>query len=575
MKLFVTYLRPLVKRMSLGVSIKFIGSLMDLVIPWILAYIIDNVIPLKNVSLILWWGLAMIASAVVAVVTNMAANRIAAAVARDATKSIRHDLFTKASYLSTTQFEGVGVPSMVSRLTTDTYNVHQSIGMSQRMGIRAPILLIGGIFITSTLDPVLTLVLVAVLPFTVATVYFVSKKGIPLFTEMQRQIDNLVRTVRENISGARVIKALSKTPFEIKRFSGVNQALVKAETSANQTMALTPAFMNFFLNGGLTLVILVAAFRVNSNLTQPGVIVAFLTYFTIILNAMLSITRIFVSFSRGLASANRIQEVLRIKPDLKVVDDGKKESDEKPAIHFDNVAFNYPNGGKVVEDISFDLMRGQTLGIIGGTGSGKSTIIKLLLRLYDASRGTIEINGRAIKSIPQAELHQMFGVAMQKDKVFADTVLENIRFGRDLTDEQIQTAIRRAQAEDFVNNQKEGLEFQLKSNGSNLSGGQRQRILLARALAGPPEIVILDDSSSALDYKTDANLRQALKEIDTTTKVLIAQRISSIQHADKIIVLVNGRIVATGTNAELLKTSPDYRDIYSSQGGEFDENDED
>ena len=575
MKLFVTYLRPLVKRMSLGVSIKFIGSLMDLVIPWILAYIIDNVIPLKNVSLILWWGLAMIASAVVAVVTNIAANRIAAAVARDATKSIRHDLFTKASYLSTTQFEGVGVPSMVSRLTTDTYNVHQSIGMSQRMGIRAPILLIGGIFITSTLDPVLTLVLVAVLPFTVATVYFVSKKGIPLFTEMQRQIDNLVRTVRENISGARVIKALSKTPFEIKRFSGVNQALVKAETSANQTMALTPAFMNFFLNGGLTLVILVAAFRVNSNLTQPGVIVAFLTYFTIILNAMLSITRIFVSFSRGLASANRIQEVLRIKPDLKVVDDGKKESDEKPAIHFDNVAFNYPNGGKVVEDISFDLMRGQTLGIIGGTGSGKSTIIKLLLRLYDASRGTIEINGRAIKSIPQAELHQMFGVAMQKDKVFADTVLENIRFGRDLTDEQIQTAIRRAQAEDFVNNQKEGLEFQLKSNGSNLSGGQRQRILLARALAGPPEIVILDDSSSALDYKTDANLRQALKEIDTTTKVLIAQRISSIQHADKIIVLVNGRIVATGTNAELLKTSPDYRDIYSSQGGEFDENDED
>lgn len=567
MKLFIEYLRPNFRRMSLGMFIKFIGAIMDLLLPWILAYIIDSVIPTKKIPLVIWWGVAMLACSVVAIVTNVVANRMAARVARDTTEKVRHDLFAKVSLLSTTQFEEVGLPSLVSRLTTDTYNIHQSIGMSQRIGIRAPILLLGGIFITFTLDPILTWVLIGVLPFTVATVYFVSKKGIPLFTKLQVQIDKLVRTVRENITGARVIKALSKTPYEIGRFTQVNDELVAAETKANQVMALTSPFMNFFLNGGLTLVILVAAYRVNDGLTQPGVIVAFLTYFTIILNAMLSITRIFVSFSRGLASADRIQGVLRLNADLKVVPDGTVAKASVPQVVFKNVSFNYPNGGKVVTDLNFAVPKGSTLGIIGGTGTGKTTIIKLLLRLYDATKGEIQIAGRDIKSIPEKELHQMFGVAMQKDKIFADSILNNIVFGREITPEQVQEALVAAQAQEFVEKLPEGLDYQLKSNGSNLSGGQRQRVLLARALAGPPEILILDDSSSALDYKTDAQLRKALRQLQDTTKILIAQRISSIQHADQIIVLVKGQIAGLGTHENLLQTCPEYQAIYLSQGG--------
>lgn len=567
MKLFIEYLRPNFRRMGLGMFIKFIGAIMDLLLPWILAYIIDSVIPTKKIPLVIWWGVAMLACSVVAIVTNVVANRMAARVARDTTEKVRHDLFAKVSLLSTTQFEEVGLPSLVSRLTTDTYNIHQSIGMSQRIGIRAPILLLGGIFITFTLDPILTWVLIGVLPFTVATVYFVSKKGIPLFTKLQVQIDKLVRTVRENITGARVIKALSKTPYEIGRFTQVNDELVAAETKANQVMALTSPFMNFFLNGGLTLVILVAAYRVNDGLTQPGVIVAFLTYFTIILNAMLSITRIFVSFSRGLASADRIQGVLRLKLDLKVVPEGTVAKASVPQVVFKNVSFNYPNGGKVVTDLNFAVPKGSTLGIIGGTGTGKTTIIKLLLRLYDATKGEIQIAGRDIKSIPEKELHQMFGVAMQKDKIFADSILNNIVFGRKITPEQVQEALVAAQAQEFVEKLPEGLDYQLKSNGSNLSGGQRQRVLLARALAGPPEILILDDSSSALDYKTDAQLRKALRQLQDTTKILIAQRISSIQHADQIIVLVKGQIAGLGTHENLLQTCPEYQAIYLSQGG--------
>ncbi|WP_235836364.1 ABC transporter ATP-binding protein [Enterococcus timonensis] len=545
MKLFLKYLKPLVGRITLGMSFKFVGSIMDLLLPWILAYIIDSVIPQKRITPIIWWGVVMVICSILAMLTNIIANRMASRVARDTTGRVRHDLFEKIGSLSTAQFDRFGVSSLVSRLTTDTYNIHQTIGMSQRIGIRAPILLIGGIIITATLDPVLTLVLVAVLPFTLITIYIVSKKGIPKFAQLQKQIDALVTVVRENVTGARVIKALSKTPYEVNRFKGVNQDLVAAETSANQTMAITPAFMNFFLNGGLTLVILVAAFRVNSNLTQPGVIVAFLTYFTIILNAMMSITRIFVAFSRGLASANRIEAVLVMPADLKTQSALPilNEEPQSPLISFQQVNFHYPDGASVLEDISLAIPAGSTIGIIGGTGSGKTTLMKLLLRLYDPDSGEIYFKDRPLVTVLKEELYDAFGVVLQKDILFADTIEENIRLGRNLSDSQVEKAIDQAQAREFIEKLPEKRQFQLEAKGSNLSGGQKQRVLLARALAGPPEILVLDDSSSALDYKTDAQLRKNLKQLTQTTKILIAQRISSIAFADQIIVLDHGKIV--------------------------------
>ncbi|WP_195957944.1 ABC transporter ATP-binding protein [Enterococcus gallinarum] len=566
MKLLKKYLHPYIGRMSLGVSIKFFGSLMDLLLPWILAYIIDAIIPTKNVSAIFLWGGVMLLCSVIAVVTNILANRMASSVARDATGNIRHDLFAKVAYLSIPQIEQVGIPSLVSRLTTDTYNIHQTVGMIQRLGIRAPILLLGGVLITATLDPVLTLVLVGVLPFTLVAAVIISKRGIPLFAQLQKRVDTLVRTVRENVTGARVIKALSKADYEKQRFQRVNQSVVAAETRANRTMAATPPLMDFFLNTGLTLVILVSAYRVNAGLTQPGVIIAFLTYFTIILNAMLSITRIFVIVSKGLASADRIQAVLRLPQDMKVVP--LPARDEEAHIVFDHVSFTYPDGTSVLKEIDFSLVKGQTLGIIGATGSGKSTIVRLLLRLYDPTNGQIRINGRDIRSLDPEELHQYFGIVLQKDILFADTIEENIDFGRRFSKEQIEEAAARAQAKEFIQQLPQQLAYELHAKGSNLSGGQKQRVLLSRALAGEPQILVLDDSASALDYQTDAKLRQVLKQqFADTTPILIAQRISSIQHADKILVLENGRMSGFGDHATLLATNTIYQEIYHGQTG--------
>lgn len=552
--------------MSLGITIKFIGAIMDLLLPWILSYLIDEVAPTRDMGLVLLWGGAMLLASVLAWVTNIVANRMAAWVAQHTTRAIRHDLFQRISLLSCSQIDHFSIPSLESRLTSDTYHIHQFIGMMQRMGIRAPILLIGGIFITLTLDPVLTLVLVCTLPFLAVLVFLVSKKGVPLYTKLQQGVDSMVRTVRETISGIRVIKALSKTAYERKRFDGINKDVVHREKKAGITMGLTNPMMNLFLNLGLTAVIVTGAFRVNAGLSQPGKIVAFLSYFTLILNAMMAVTRIFVMYSRGSASGARINEVLQTQPDLGIVPSPPEETPYH--IEFDHVTFSYNKNEPTVEDISFALKPGETLGIIGATGCGKSTIMALLMRLYDIDSGKAAISGSRVNSLPPEVLHTKFGVVFQNDVLFADTIYENIDFGRGLPRSDIEKAARCAQAWDFISALPKGLEHMLTSKGTNLSGGQRQRVLVARALAGRPEILLLDDSSSALDYKTDAALRQALRqEYAGTTTIIAAQRVSSLLHADHILVLDEGKEIGYGTHEELIKTCEIYQDIASSQLG--------
>ena len=379
MKVILHYIKPFAPRMCLGMFVKFFGAMMELLLPWILSYLIDDIVPLRDLNLILVWGGAMIVASLLSLVTNILANRMAAWVAQHTTQALRHDLFKKISYLSCSQIDKYSIPSLESRLTSDTYHIHQMIGMIQRMGVRAPILLVGGILITLTLDPVLTLVLVCTLPFLSILVFKVSKKGIPLYVSLQQGIDAMVRTVRENISGIRVIKALSKTDYEKERFASVNQEVVRREKKAGITMALTNPMMNLFLNGGLTLVIVVGAFRVIAGVSSAGNIIAFLSYFTIILNAMMAVTRIFVMCSRGVASGARIQEVLETPEDLHVT---PEEPVETPYhVVFDHVSFSYSKTEPSVEDISFRLKPGETLGIIGATGCGKSTLMALLMRL--------------------------------------------------------------------------------------------------------------------------------------------------------------------------------------------------
>lgn len=566
MQKILIYLKPYYSSMAFGLMIKFIGTIMDLLLPWILAYSIDEVVPQGNVNMVLFWGVVMVLCAVTALVTNIRANRMASKVARDTTENIRHDLFWKISHLSSSQVDDFTIPSLEARLTTDTYNIHQLIGMMQRLGIRAPILLIGGICVTLMLDFNLSLVLICLLPFTAILIYLISKNGIPLYTNLQNSVDSMIRTVREDISGIKVIKALSKTDYEKRRFSEVNFDVVSKEKKAGIIMSVTNPMMSLFLNVGLTLVILVGAYRVNEGLTQTGKIIAFLTYFTIILNAMLMITRLFVVYSKGIASANRIQEVLDTPDILRI----KPSTNDNSQYHisFDKVYFSYYKGKTNLKDCSFNIKRGETLGIIGSTGSGKSTLINLLMRLYDVESGEIRISGKDIRSIPLSQLHSKFGVVLQNDILFADTIESNIDFGRNLNSDQIKASAEFAQAAEFIDSLPDGYMHVLSQKSTNLSGGQKQRIMIARALAAKPEILVLDDSSSALDYKTDAMLRKALKEnfADTTT-IIIAQRISSIRNADSILVMEDGKISGLGKHSELLASCETYREIYMSQTG--------
>lgn len=569
-KILTYYLKPYYFRMSIGFMIKFVGSIMDLCLPWILAYMIDTIIPIKDKGQIYLWGLMMIVCSFLAVSFNIIANRMASKVARDTTEHIRNDLFEKVMYLSDSYMDTYTKPSIMSRLTTDTYNVHQMIGRIQRLGVRAPILLIGGIFVTLTLDPVLACVLIITLPFLAWIMIKVSQRSIPMYTKLQQSIDRFVRIVREDISGIRVIKALSKEDYERNRFESINHEVVGEEQKAGMLMAVIDPSVSVIMNLALVGVLIVGAFRVNSGLSEVGKILAFMTYFTIILNAMISISKMFVILSKAIASANRIDTILELEDDMEVVEALNTYADEqKYHVVFENVSFAYNKGEEDdLKDISFEVKQGETLGILGGTGAGKSTIVSLLLRFYDVKQGRILINGRDIKSISLQELRSKFGVVFQNDMIFEDTILENVNLGRDLSEEEIEEALLYARAKEFVDQKTNNLEEALDIKGANLSGGQKQRILIARALAAHPEILVLDDSSSALDYQTDAMLRQELNmHFKKTTKIIVAQRVSSVMQADHIIVLEEGRMIGYGRHEELLTQCESYRQISASQMG--------
>ena len=578
-KILTYYLKPYYLRMSIGFMIKFIGSIMDLCLPWILAYVIDIIIPLKDKKQIYFWGFMMIVCSFLAVSFNIIANRMASKVARDATKTIRDDLFEKVMYLSDCNMDSYTKPSIMSRLTTDTYNVHQMIGRMQRLGVRAPILLIGGIIVTLTLDPVLSGVLLITLPFLAFIMIKVSQKSIPMYTKLQESIDQFVRIIREDISGIRVIKALSKEAYEKKRFEHINEDVIAQEKRSGIVMAVIDPSVNIIMNLALVGVLVVGAYRVNRGLSEVGKILAFMTYFTIILNAMISISKMFVILSKAIASANRIEVILNLEEDMKVEslqEDHEKAFEEEESLQedyhivCDNVSFAYnlQMDEDDLKEISFKLRRGETLGILGGTGAGKSTIISLLLRFYDVKKGCILIEGSQRKSIPLKELRKKFGVVFQNDMIFEDTIFENIRLGRALSEDQIQEALLYAKAKEFVDQKANHMEEALDIKGANLSGGQKQRILIARALAAHPDILILDDSSSALDYQTDAMLRQELNHhFKDTTKIIVAQRVSSIMHADHIIVLEDGKMIGEGAHHELMAVCESYKQISVLQMG--------
>ena len=561
------YIRPYWGYIFLTVFIKLMGAVMELMIPYLMEIILDHKVPEGNLAHIYLYGFLMLLCAAFCLGCNILANRMSAKSSGKITKAIRHDLFYRLQHLSARQLDELTIPSAESRLTSDTYNVNQLLARIQRMGIRAPILLIGGMAMMLSMDAVLALVLLALLPIIAVVVYFVTKTSVPLYTRQQSVLDSVVRTVQENITGIRVIKALSKTEYEKDRFNGVNNELTQVDMKAGIITGITNPVASLTLNLGLTLVVVIGAYRVNDGQILSGVIVAFLQYFIMILNAMLGVTRIFVMWSKGEASAKRVADVLAIPEDLTVLSPEVKEKNA-PHIEFRDVNFSYTGIGKNIDSLSFRLGHGQTLGILGPTGSGKTTIISLLLRLYDPDSGTVLIDGQDIRTIEGKDLRRKFGIVFQNDFLAEGTIADNIRFFRDLSDERIRQAAQDAQAE-FIAEKEGGMNAEVMVRGNNLSGGQKQRLLIARALAADPEILILDDASSALDYQTDSNLRRALRQsYRNTTTVLIAQRVSSLRHADLILMLDDGAVIGAGTHEELMNTCQEYRIIAETQMGE-------
>lgn len=578
MKLIFRYMGRYRAAVLLAMGIKLAGTMTELLLPYILEYMIDDVVPAGSLPRVVLWGLLMFAAAVVCRQLNVLANRRTVDNAHRISYDVRQDLFVKTANLPGSAFDELGLPSLISRMTSDSYNVQSAVQQLQSMCVRAPMLLLGGMVMTLAMDLPLAMILVVMLPVLLTVVFFVSAKGIPMYNTVQKRLDNVVRIMRENITGIRVVKALSKADYEKRRFAAANREMTDCDIKASTVMAIPGPLMQLCLNVGLTLVVVAGAWRVNEGLTRPGVILAFLTYFNMITMGVMGLSRIFMTLSKASASAGRIAEVLAAPDEQRVLRPGEAlQPSGAGFLRFENVDFSYGKTGagfaggereKALDHISFSLNRGESLGIIGPTGCGKTTIINLLMRFYDADAGGVFVDGRDVRSYDKDELHRKFGVAFQNDMVFQDTLGENIRFGRDLDETALRRAAKDAMAAEYIDSLEDGLDHPAAIKGANLSGGQKQRLLVARALAGNPEILVLDDSSSALDYRTDAAMRRAIaRSHGDSTVILIAQRVSSVMGMDHILVMDNGRCIGYGSHGELLENCPPYREIYETQMG--------
>lgn len=561
----LNYLRPYGKRVACGVTIKFTAAFCELILPLLLAHVIDVLVPSGDRQGIWLVGGAMTLLAFLAAGCNITANRMAAWVSMEVTRTLRTDLYRRVSRLSAAQMDRLSESSVISRLTNDTYHVHQMFDKVQRGGIRAPLLVLGGLVVAFFMEPMLALVQLAVCALTFFTIYVVTRRGVPFYTAAQTAVDTVVRILRENASGVRVIKALACQGRERRRFEEANETARRTEEAAGRVMATANPVTDLLLNTGLTLVVVLGAFRVNAGQMPAGQIVAFLSYFTLIQSATLGIAKVFVKLSKGVASARRIEEVLTL-PEEQAQKASPQTTDAELAM--ERVSFSYLGVENDLQDITFSLPKGGMLGILGPTGCGKTTLVSLLLRQYDADRGIVYVGGIDVRGTSPTWRKQAFGAAFQNDTLLSDTVEENISFLRNIPRERVIAAAKTAQAWEFISRLPEGLGTHVDLRGANFSGGQRQRILIARALAGAPQILVLDSADSALDYRTAADLHAAIRrDCPGMTLVVVSERIASLRAADCILVLEEGRVAAQGTHARLLEQCERYQRMAQLQMG--------
>lgn len=563
------YLKPFKVTIATTVALVFIQSLTELYLPTLMSDIIDQGVVSKDIPYIWKVGGLMLLVTGAGTIASISASYFAAKVSMQYGRDLRFRVFSRVEEYSLAELNQVGTASLITRTTNDVTQVQTVLNVMLRMMAQAPLMAIGGIIMASSKDAKLSLVVIGAIPFLFLVIFIIIKKAIPLFKTVQIKLDNVNRVLRENLTGVRVVRSFNRLDYEKERFNDANRELTDTTIKVNKIMAFMMPSMMLVMNLTQVAIVWFGGLRINTGAMQVGDLMAFIQYAMQIMFSMVILSMMFVLIPRASASAARINEVLEIQAgitDQKA--DMPVHANKKGYVEFDHVTFSYPGAERpALRNITFRANPGEVTAIIGGTGSGKSTLIKLIPRFYDIDSGSLKVEGAEVKDLPLEELRNKIGLVPQKAVLFTGTIADNIRFGKeDATQDEIKHAAEVAQAADFIASMKDGFDSPISQGGTNVSGGQKQRLSIARALVRRPDIYLFDDSFSALDVKTDARLRTALREETTEATVfIVAQRVSSIMDADRIIVLDNGEMAGIGTHKELLETCAVYKEIVSSQ----------
>ena len=566
-----SFFKPFTVLIIITVALTFVQVIADLSLPNYMAHIVNDGITKHDIPFILRMGGIMLIIALGGISCAISAGFLASRIALGIGKNIRIALFSRTIYFSLSDFDRVGVSSLITRTTNDVTQIQNTTFMMLRMLLRSPLMCIGAVIMAVSKDKALSIILLLILPAMIVFIFLISKKAMPFFRSIQKKIDAINLVLRENLVGIRIIRAFSRVSYEKRRFAKAAGDLAMTATRVGRLMAVLDPIMIIAMNGLSIVIIWLASFRIDAGNLEIGDMLAFIQYATQILMSLMMMTMMFIALPRAFVSIERINQVLTMEPKISDPEIPKLISETKARLTFRQVTFRFDQAeNPAVNNVSFSAQSGETLAVIGGTGSGKSALVNLILRYYDVESGEIRLNGIDIRSITQEDLRSRIGYVPQTSILFSGTIESNIRMGKpDATDEEIRRACRIAQASSFIEQMPDRYQSAVSQAGANLSGGQKQRLSIARALVEKREIYIFDDSFSALDFKTDAQLRAALKiETKEAIVIIVAQRISSILNADRILVMDKGAVVATGTHAYLLKSSPLYREIVLSQVSE-------
>lgn len=577
MKTLLAYLKGYKKESILAPLFKMLEASFELFVPLVMAAIIDVGIANQDKPYIVKMCFVLIALGIIGLVCSITAQYFAAKAATGVGTGIRHGLFEHIQKFTFTEMDQLGTSTLITRMTSDINQIQSGVNLVLRLFLRSPFIVFGAMIMAFTVDVKAALVFVVTIPLLSLIVFGIMLVTMPMYKKVQADLDQVLLATRENLTGARVIRAFNKEEDETKRFENANQILTDAQKYVGRISGMMNPLTYIIVNGAIIALIYVGAVRVDIGDLTQGQVVALINYMSQILVELVKLANLIISVTKAAACLNRVESVLAVKPDMNEGDvrwkSNSSEADRDlknkiPVVEFSHVSLTYKvTSDTSLSDINFCAEKGQTIGIIGGTGSGKSSLVNLIPRFYDATDGTVKINGRDIKEYQTENLREHIGVVLQKAVLFKGSIADNLRWGKeDATEQEMYEALDISQAREFVDTKQGGLEFQIEQGGRNLSGGQKQRMTIARALVRKPEILILDDSASALDFATDAALRKSIKEMkNQPTVFIVSQRAASIQYADQIIVLDDGAMAGIGTHEELLKDCPVYQEIYYSQ----------